>query len=54
LLFILDIGAGKREELMDESTSSEQDLNVYARELREDTEDLRRAIANENILENIE
>jgi hypothetical protein len=49
LLFILDIGVGKREELMNELTSSEQDLNVYARELQEDTEDLRRAIVNENI-----
>ncbi len=54
MLFILDIGVGKREELIDELASSEQDLNVYERELQEDTEDLRRAIANENILENIE
>ncbi|CAF2711934.1 unnamed protein product [Rotaria sp. Silwood2] len=44
----------KREEFVDESSASEQDLQEYKRDLQEDTEDLRRAIANENMLENIE
>ncbi len=40
---------GKREEIIDESNSSEQDeLIAYARDLKEDNEDLRRAINEEN------
>ncbi|CAF1165784.1 unnamed protein product [Rotaria sordida] len=45
---------GKREEIMDESNASEQELEAYERDLAEDTEDLRRAIADENLLENFQ
>ncbi|UJR07781.1 hypothetical protein I4U23_012063 [Adineta vaga] len=44
----------KREEIVDESISSEQNMEVYERDLQDDNEDLRRAIANENLLENFE
>ncbi|CAF3740956.1 unnamed protein product [Rotaria socialis] len=45
---------GKREEVMDELNTPDQELQEYKRDLEEDTEDLRRAIANENILNNME
>ncbi|CAF1118531.1 unnamed protein product [Rotaria sp. Silwood1] len=52
---------GKREESIDESSSSEQkleevkrDFEGYKQDLEQDKEDLRRAIANENLLENFE
>ncbi|CAF0862744.1 unnamed protein product [Adineta steineri] len=44
----------KREQIDEESMASEQDLHLYERELQEDTEDLRRALANEDISENNE
>ncbi len=38
----------KREEIIDESNSSEQELTAYERDLQEDTEDLQRAITEED------
>jgi hypothetical protein len=48
LIFIYFLGIGKREEIIDESNSAEQDLIAYERDLEEDREDLRRAINDEN------
>lgn len=38
---------GKREEIVDESISSEQELTAYERDLQEDNEDLRQALADQ-------
>ncbi|CAF1092707.1 unnamed protein product [Adineta ricciae] len=38
----------KREEVADESVLSDEQMNIYERELQDDNEDLRRVIANEN------
>lgn len=42
------LGIGKRETVVDESNSSEQEINAYERDLKDDTDDLRRAIAGED------
>lgn len=38
----------KREEIVDESNSSEQELTAYERDLKDDNEDLRQAIGEQN------
>ncbi len=50
LVFILIyfIGIAKREEIIDESNLSEQELTAYERDLQEDTKDLRGAITEED------
>jgi len=53
IIFIYFLGIAKREEIIDESNSAEQDLIAYERDLEEDRDDLRRAI-NDNNDENYE
>ncbi len=53
ILFIYFLGIAKREEIIDESNSAEQDLIAYERDLEEDRDDLRQAI-NDNNDENYE
>jgi hypothetical protein len=49
ILFYLFSGFHKREEIIDEINSSEQELNAYERDLQDDTEDLRLALASEDM-----
>lgn len=39
---------------MDDLNAFDEDVEQYRRDLQEDAEDLRRAIANENLFENME
>ena len=49
ILFDLFSGIHKREEIIDEMNSSEQEINAYERDLQDDTEDLRLALASEDM-----